>query len=76
MIEEVVLLGIYAPAALVWAVLAVVMVWLIRPALLRLPLARLVWQPALVDIALFIAVWWGLSALADTFLPAWIAHHS
>jgi hypothetical protein len=58
--------GHLCPAALVWAVLAVVVVWLIRP-LCCLPLARLVWQPALVDIALFIAVWWGCPPL-PTFL--------
>ena len=76
MIEELNLLGVYAPAALIWAVLAASLTWLARPLLHRLPLARLVWHPGLIELALFLAVWWGLAVLADSFLPPWIVTHS
>lgn len=75
MIEELNLLGVYAPAALVWAIAAVMLTWLARPLLYRLPLRRLVWQPALLEFALFAVAWWGIASLADAFLPAGIAHH-
>lgn len=75
MIEELDLLGVYVPAALVWAVLAALLIWLLRPLLHRLPLTRLVWHTGLIEFALFIAVWWSCSALADSFLPVGIVHH-
>lgn len=76
MIEELDLLGVYVPAALVWAVVAALLVWLVRPWLHRLPLTRLVWHAGLIEFALFVAVWWSFAVLADSFLPVGIAHHS
>lgn len=73
MIEEIHLLGVYMPAALVWGVLATVIVYALRTPLQRLPMYRLLWHPSLLELALFVLVWWGLSALADTFLPSWLA---
>lgn len=75
MIEELNLLGVYMPAALVWAVLAAVLVWLLRPWLHRLPLTRFVWHAGLIEFALFTALWWGFAILADGYLPMEIAHH-
>jgi hypothetical protein len=71
-IEELNLFGVYTPAALVWAVLAAVLAYLLRNLLLRSRLAGLLLQPALIELAAFALFWWGLTALADTFLPRWI----
>ncbi|KPH67003.1 MULTISPECIES: DUF1656 domain-containing protein [unclassified Novosphingobium] len=73
MIEELNVLGVYMPAALVWGVLAAVLVYLARGLLQRLPAYRLLWHPSLLELALFILLWWGLSALADSLLYRWIA---
>jgi len=71
-IEELNLFGVYTPAALVWAVIAAVLAYLLRNVLLRSRLAGLLLQPALLELAAFVLLWWGLTALADTFLPRWI----
>ena len=68
MIEEIHIGGIYIPAALAWGILAAVLVYLLRAPLQRLSVDRLFWHPGLVEVALFILSWWGLSALADAFL--------
>lgn len=73
MIEEINVLGVYMPAALAWGVLAAVLVYLVRGLLQRLPGYRLLWHPSLLELALFILLWWGLSALADSFLYRWVA---
>lgn len=69
MIEEVRLFGVYMPAPLAWGVLAALIAWPIRNGLRRLSLGRLLWQPSLLDLALFAGLWWGLAMLADHFLP-------
>lgn len=71
MIEELHVFGVYMPAALVWAVLAVALTFLLRGLLLRLPLHRILWHPALLEMALFLLIWLALSSLADSFLPRW-----
>ncbi|MET4898315.1 DUF1656 domain-containing protein [Sphingomonadaceae bacterium jetA1] len=73
MIEELHILGVYVPAALAWAVLAAVLVYLLRPLLQRLPIIRILWHPSLVELGLFVLLWWGLSAFADAFLLPWLA---
>lgn len=65
MIEEVYLGGIYAPIALVTAVISVVLVYFLRLPVQRLALYRFIWQPALFDLAAFAIIWWGLSVAAD-----------
>jgi hypothetical protein len=72
MIEELNLFGVYTPAALVWAVLAAILAYGLRNLLLRSRLASLLLQPALIELAAFALLWWGLTALADAFLPRWI----
>jgi hypothetical protein len=72
MIEELDLFGVYLPAAMVWAVAAAVLAYLLRNLLLRSRLATLLLQPALIELAAFAGFWWGLTVLADTFLPRWI----
>jgi hypothetical protein len=72
MIEEINILGVYIPAALVWGVLAAVLVYLVRAPLQRLPVYPALWHPSLLELACFVLFWWGLSALADTFLYSWL----
>ena len=76
MIEEISILGVYAPAALVWAVLSALLAWQLRPQVHRLPLARWVWHTGLVDFLLFIGLWWAFATLADGYLPNGMAHHA
>lgn len=73
MIEELHIFGIYMPAALVWAVIAGILAYLLRNLLQRLPLRHLLWHPGLLELALFASLWWGLAVLADDFLPRWMA---
>ncbi|MEG8222890.1 MULTISPECIES: DUF1656 domain-containing protein [unclassified Novosphingobium] len=73
MIEEIHLFGIYMPAALAWGVVSIVLVYLLREPLQRFPIYRLLWHPSLLEVALFVLLWWGLSFLADTFLHSWLA---
>lgn len=73
MIEELHILGVYIPAALAWGVAAAILVYLLRLPLQRLPVERFLWHPSLVELALFVLLWWGLSAFADTFLLSWFA---
>jgi hypothetical protein len=72
MIEELNLFGVYAPAPLVWAVLAAGLAYALRNLLMRSRLAGLLLQPALLELAAFALFWWGFTALADAFLPRWI----
>lgn len=73
MIEEIHLWGIYIPAALLWAVVSVVLVYLLRLPIQRLPLYRFLWHPALLDLAAFVLVWWGLSAGGDAVFHRWLS---
>lgn len=73
MIEEIHLLGVYMPAALAWGVLAAILVHLLRAPLQRLPVYRLLWHPSLLELALFVLLWWGLGAFADSFFSRWFA---
>lgn len=70
MIEEIHIAGVYIPAALAWAMVAAVVAYLLRAPVQRLAVDRFLWHPGLADLALFILSWWGLSALADTFLQS------
>lgn len=73
MIEEIHLFGVYMPAALVWGVLAAVLVYLLRDVVQRLPGSALLWHPSLLDLALFVVLWWGLGASADAFFTSSLA---
>lgn len=73
MIEELHILGVYVPAALAWGVLAAVLVYVLRSPLQRLPMDRFLWHPSLIELALFVLLWWGLSAFADASLVPWLA---
>ncbi|MFC3126188.1 DUF1656 domain-containing protein [Pseudoroseomonas globiformis] len=69
MIAEIDLYGIYLPALLVWALLAVPLTALLRRALARLGAYRWVWHRPLFDLALFVIVLGGITALME-LLPS------
>lgn len=71
MTDELNLFGVYAPAALVWAVLAAMLAYLLRNLLQRSRLAGLLLQPALLELAAFALFWLGLTVLSDAVLPHW-----
>lgn len=73
MIEEIHILGVYLPAALAWAVVSAVAVYLLRAPLQRLPVEWMLWHPGLLDLLLFVGIWWGLGAFADLYLTPWLA---
>ncbi|WP_245005139.1 DUF1656 domain-containing protein [Paraburkholderia sacchari] len=69
MTEEIRLFGIYMPAALFWAVIAMLVTFMLRGALQRVPLRQLLWHPGLIDLAAFFLLWYGITRLADICLP-------
>lgn len=72
MLDEVNFLGIYFSGALVAAGVAWVMLIIVRRLLRWVGFYRLIWHPALVDIALF-GILWCLSAWALPILARMIA---
>jgi protein AaeX len=72
MFEELDIFGVYMPAALAWAVLAGVLAHLLRNFFHGTPMPQLLWQPGLLDLALFALLWWSIARLADAFLPGWL----
>ena len=72
MLDEVNFLGIYFSGALVAAGVAWIALIIVRRLLRWVGFYRLVWHPALVDIALF-GILWCLSALALPILARMIA---
>jgi protein AaeX len=69
MVEEIRIFGVYMPAGLAWAVIALIITSLLRGPLLRLPLRSILWRPALIELAIFLLLWWGIARLGDGFLP-------
>ena len=72
MLDEVNFLGIYFSGALVAAGVAWVALMIVRRLLQWVGFYRLIWHPALVDIALF-GILWCLSAWALPILARMIA---
>lgn len=72
MLDEVNFLGIYFSGALVAAGVAWVVLMIVRRLLRWIGFYRLIWHPALVDIALF-GILWCLSAWALPILARMIA---
>ena len=70
MIGEIELIEVMVPAALVWAIVAGLLIIPLRRALQWFRFYRLVWHPALFDLALFFILWTGLSVLAEGLPPA------
>jgi hypothetical protein len=72
MLDEVNFLGIYFSGALVAAGVAWIVLMIVRRLLRWVGFYRLIWHPALVDIALF-GILWCLSAWALPILARMIA---
>lgn len=64
MISELSLYGVYLPAILVWSAVAVLATTVLRAILRRIGFYRLVWHPALFDVAIFVILLGGVVALA------------
>lgn len=65
MIGELPLVSVFAPLSLVTAIAAGLSIHVVRRLLSRTGFYRFVWHPGLFDLALFIALWSGLSFFAD-----------
>lgn len=68
MIAEIDLYGIYLPALLAWAALALPAFALLRALLRGAGLYRLVWHPPLFDLALYVLTLGGVAALMESLL--------
>lgn len=64
MIGEIDVLGVFLPTSLVAALAAGVVHLGVRRLLERIGFYRIVWHRALFDLALFVLVWGGVTALA------------
>lgn len=73
MLAEISLFGILINVGLVSALLAGVLLLLLRKALTGMGAYRLVWHPALVDLALFTLLWSGIAFAAETLNPRLLA---
>lgn len=69
MIAEIDLYGIFLPALLVWALLALPASALVRRLLRAIGVYRWVWHVPLFDFALFLVTLGGLVALSEIILP-------
>lgn len=68
MIAEIDIHGVFLPALLVWAALALPVTVLLRALLRRAGAYRLVWHAPLFDLALFVLVLGGVAALSELVL--------
>jgi hypothetical protein len=64
MIGEFNLYGIYFPWLLVLGVVTLGVAWALRRLLARAGLYRLVWHPALFDLALFVVLLYGVTLIS------------
>ena len=69
MIEDVDLIGGFVSVAFFTAATAGLFCFIARPFVKRLSIDRVSWQPFLLDLTLFLSLWWGLSVLANRLLP-------
>jgi len=56
--------GVFVPSLLVWTLIAVVLTALMRAGLRLVGFYRLIWHPALFDLALFVILLGGVVTLA------------
>lgn len=70
MLEELHVFGVYLPAALVWAVIAGVSAHLLRGLFQRWAWFNALGPAGVLETALFVLLWWGLTAGADAFTQA------
>ena len=60
--------GVMIPSLLAWLLIAYVMSALLRPVLQRIGLYRLVWHPALFDLAIYVCLLGGVVYLSSEYL--------
>ena len=65
MIAELDIYGVFVPALLAWALIALPLTALLKRALEGLGLYRFVWRRPLFDFALFVVVMGGVSAIVE-----------
>jgi protein-S-isoprenylcysteine O-methyltransferase Ste14 len=65
MIGELHILGLFAPASLVSALTAGLLILVVRRLLAQTGFYRLVWHPGLFDLALYVVLWGGAAALLE-----------
>jgi len=63
MILEISLDGVFVPAALLWAVLALLASAMAQQVLSRVGFYGFVWHPALFNFALFVVLWSAIAAI-------------
>jgi hypothetical protein len=68
MIGELNIYGVFVPALLVWALVALMASVLLRRVLRWLGFYRLVWHPALFDVAIFVVLVGGVVSLASNWI--------
>jgi len=61
------LYGVFIPSLMVWTAIAVALTALMRAGLRLAGVYRLVWHPALFDLALFVIVLGGVITLASSW---------
>lgn len=67
MIGEFNLYGVFVPSLMVWTAIAVALTALMRAGLRLAGVYRLVWHPALFDVALFVIVLGGVITLVSSW---------
>ena len=67
MIGELNLYGVFVPALLVWCFLAVLATMALRAVLRPIGFYRLVWHPALFDVAIFVILLGGVVTLVSSW---------
>jgi hypothetical protein len=68
MIGELNIYGVFVPALLVWALVALLGSVLLRRVLRLAGFYRLVWHPALFDVAIFVVLLGGVVSLASIWM--------
>ncbi len=72
MIGEFNIAGVFVPALLIWALVAIAIGILVRRLLALTGFYRLVWHKGLFDIALFFILWALVAGAVNRYgLPAW-----
>lgn len=69
MTGEIHILGLFAPASLVSAIAAGLLVFLVRRLLACAGFYRFVWHPGLFDLALYFVLWTAVAALIEQIHP-------
>ena len=73
MIGEVDVAGVFIPAILIWALVAMAIGFFVRRIFAMTGVYQLVWHRGLFDLALFFILWGLVAFMVNSFgLPGWI----